>query len=416
MSKSPHNDLFDENLQPPANQTLIIQKGSKKTLSKNEKKFNSLLKQVEKLENKIQLDTRLLDGHLVFYHDYFQPIWKEQTNSFKIVIRAFYPFYVQQRKSRTFLTKAEIKLLHDLISMQLENLLDAIEDIKEVDDDLQKIYQDIKGKSFDQFKSESFNTVKEEISDFFQDSGFDLDLNDLKENMSEEETAIYMKKMQDELKSKLGHSQSKSNESKTTKNKTKKQLDREALESQINEAKAKNINTIYKQLAKLIHPDLEPDETLKKEKEEAMQAVIQAYQDKDLPALLRFELTWIKKEKIFASHSDENLVVYHELLKEQIQRLESERQLLRIHPRYHCLQRFIEDDQDVQDFDLTLLRSETIENIRVLQDSLVKLQGEQPYRILKEILHERKEIQRREALQRERMPIQDFFDDFFKNF
>lgn len=107
--------------------------------------------------------------------------------------------------------------------------------------------------------------------------------------------------------------------------KTRKQIENEALAIKIKEAKSKSINTIYRQLAKILHPDLEQDEVLKSEKAKVMQDVTQAYQEKNLPALLRLELTWINKEKLLDIHTDDNLLAYHELLKEQIERLEAEK-------------------------------------------------------------------------------------------
>ena len=43
-------------------------------------------------------------------------------------------------------------------------------------------------------------------------------------------------------------------------------------------------------LAKMLHSDLETDETLKLEREELMKKVTAAYQDKDLNTLLKLEI------------------------------------------------------------------------------------------------------------------------------
>lgn len=110
---------------------------------------------------------------------------------------------------------------------------------------------------------------------------------------------------------------------------------------QTNKARTKNISSIYRQLAKAFHPDLEQDEELKLEKEHLMKELTAAYEKNDLHTLLRLEIFWIKKEENNPDKlSDDKLKIYNEALKEQVQELEDEIDVLSEHPRYEPLQKF----------------------------------------------------------------------------
>src|SRR5439155_24603602 len=90
------------------------------------------------------------------------------------------------------------------------------------------------------------------------------------------------------------------------------------------EARKRNIASIYKQLARVLHPDLERDNERQKEKVQLMQELTEAYRQKDLHTLLRLEMQWIENE---GGHLDrlteEKLSVYVEVLQGQVQGLEA---------------------------------------------------------------------------------------------
>ena len=104
-----------------------------------------------------------------------------------------------------------------------------------------------------------------------------------------------LKKLEETLKAQQESLKYEKEKKDASKKKTRKQIENEALAIKIKEAKSKSINTIYRQLAKILHPDLEQDEVLKSEKAKVMQDVTQAYQEKNLPALLRLEMSWNKR-------------------------------------------------------------------------------------------------------------------------
>jgi succinate dehydrogenase flavin-adding protein (antitoxin of CptAB toxin-antitoxin module) len=128
-----------------------------------------------------------------------------------------------------------------------------------------------------------------------------------------------------------------------TRAKTKAQKETEALELKTEEAKNKSISSIYRQLAKIIHPDLEADETIKLEKEELMKQLTAAYENNDLHTLLSLEIQWIQKEENqLSALTDEKLKTYNKIMEEQAEDLKNEIIMLENHPRYNAL-RHIED-------------------------------------------------------------------------
>jgi hypothetical protein len=60
------------------------------------------------------------------------------------------------------------------------------------------------------------------------------------------------------------------------------------------EFRKRSIAKLYKQLARVLHPDLEQDRGLQSEKVQLMQELTEAYRQNDLHTLLRLELQWIE--------------------------------------------------------------------------------------------------------------------------
>lgn len=72
--------------------------------------------------------------------------------------------------------------------------------------------------------------------------------------------------------------------------KSKKQLEKEAIEKEQEKLLTKDIKVLYRELAIQLHPDREPDEALKAEKEELMKQLTKAKEEDDLFELLRLHM------------------------------------------------------------------------------------------------------------------------------
>jgi hypothetical protein len=101
------------------------------------------------------------------------------------------------------------------------------------------------------------------------------------------------------------------------------------------EFRKRSIANIYKQLARVLHPDLERDSERQKEKVQLMQELTAAYRQNDLHTLLRLEMQWIANERDNLERLTEaKLGVYNDVLAGQVEGLERRLRDLVFHPRY----------------------------------------------------------------------------------
>ena len=119
------------------------------------------------------------------------------------------------------------------------------------------------------------------------------------------------------------------------KRKTKKQEEKEQQQKLDEQLKLKSLRDIYIGLVKMLHPDGESDEDKRLEKEELMKQVTTAYDNKDLPTLLKLELMWVHKEsKDIDKLSAEKLKIYINFLRERKKELEREAYSFKHNPRF----------------------------------------------------------------------------------
>jgi curved DNA-binding protein CbpA len=148
----------------------------------------------------------------------------------------------------------------------------------------------------------------------FMQTGQTFDLEGLRPDMSQEEADAYIADLLDK------HPANPKN-----RKKTKRQLEKEEQEKRTEAAHAKNINTVYRQLARLFHPDLEQDPALKAKKEVLMKELTAAYENGDLHTILRLELRWLQNnDGDITRLSDAKLDAYTAALKQQCDELSDE--------------------------------------------------------------------------------------------
>jgi hypothetical protein len=122
---------------------------------------------------------------------------------------------------------------------------------------------------------------------------------------------------------------------------TKAALERERRQREIEEAKTRDIKTLYKQLVKVLHPDLQTDPALKLHREEWMKRLTTAYANSDLRDMLEIEMEWLGEEGgNLAKVGDETLRIYAMVLQEQTAEIRHQLSMLAFDPQYHLLKRF----------------------------------------------------------------------------
>ncbi len=309
-------------------QGLSIAKAGKQKLSKNQEAFNKLTQRIERLQKEIEKKQLQFDLALKIYGTEVYPS-KQLANLHRrelmIVLMAHYTSKKLAKNDQQNLKQ----VLREHLQIYLVNL------DTEVDAEIKKIFNLLEGSDYDkQLEQEKEEVRKRMVADLkkMKVDVSEVDIDDL-EAVQQKYYETQQRLFEEQVEKEQNNHQQKSE-----KKKSAKQQEAERIEQEVNQIKQKNIGTIYKQLAKLFHPDLEQDAERKLEKEILMKELTAAYEAKNLHALLSLELKWIHKENEHLENlTEEKLAVYLQILKEQAQELEFKRNEIYEQPQYRVL-------------------------------------------------------------------------------
>jgi hypothetical protein len=320
--------LFDiDSFKRPEVRGLVVTSQPGRPLSKAQRAFNRLVTKVEELRAKLERETQRLDRLLAYYGEHVYPRLQRRTALRKDFVRALAPFLDGKHLKQ----KGERKTLRMFLAEQIDEIADAEGTL--TDEDLMAIFKRVHGVDFGQAVKEEMEEARSVMEEMFDDLGIPIDLSDLHPNMTDEQIAAKQAEVRDWMQ------QQDEEEERTfrgpTRRKTKRQLEKQERLQQAEELRNKSIASMYKQLAKVLHPDLEPDAARKREKGILMQELTAAYRNNDLHTLLRLELEWVHREEGDVLRlTEEKLSIYNQVLKEQVFELERELAELPYHPRY----------------------------------------------------------------------------------
>ncbi len=307
---------------------LTISKAGKQTLSKNQQAFNRLTQKIEKLQKEIAKKKAQFDLSLKMYAAELYPVQMRLLESRYKLINVLWQIYKNNKLSKT-----NQRHLKSILQHHLQQYFEQTE--TEPDSIMQDIFSELEGISYAKMMQQEKEIATAEMEKMFESLDVDMEGVDIDDEAAMAEKIAAAKE-------KLAAQQEEENEwyrqQKNKKNKTAKQVEAEKMQRAVDEMKQKNISTIYRQLAKLFHPDLEQDEERKLEKEILMKALTAAYEAKNLHALLTLELKWIHNENDhLESLTEEKLTIYLTILKEQAQDLEVEKLSIFQQPQYVVL-------------------------------------------------------------------------------
>lgn len=309
---------------------LTVVKGKGVPLTPAQKAFNRLVKRIEGLRRNIQEETERLGGLMEFYQSVLHPLEVKIVAERKIFIRVLLTFLepgrVKKGKSRDVLKKVIREQLDVLMEMEGGNL----------EPEFAELFQVVEGKTVEEARNEAFAEMRGEWEAELSADGIDVDLSGFRPDMPPAEAAARLEELQQQLEA--GR-----REGEAARPKTRKQLAAEERERQAEEVRQKDLGTLYRQLAKLLHPDLEADPALRAEKEVAMKRLTTAYKANDLHELLKLELEWVAREQADASRlTDAKLRIYNDVLKEQVKELEAALSEVAMHPRFAPLRQYVD--------------------------------------------------------------------------
>jgi hypothetical protein len=275
---------------------------------------------------KLERETRRLDAALAYYGEHLYPRLRRRTELRKGLVRALAAFLDDKRLKGK---KARFTLCR-LLADQLGEI--HFEEGSLADDDLRALFERLHGRGFEEVASEEFEETREQIESMLNNFGIDIDLSDIKPGISEETLAAKAAETMARLR---GEIEEKRQPSSPRRHKNQRQMEKEERRRQAEELRKKTVATIYKQLARVLHPDLELDAEIRRQKEVLMRELTVAYRNNDMLTLLRLEMEWIEREEGDIKRlTEEKLAIYNQTLKEQAQNLERELHELPYNPRY----------------------------------------------------------------------------------
>ena len=303
---------------------LVPSPGAGRPLTKAQETFRTLLGKVESLRESIDTEEQELNALLAFYAAEIVPRLTRQAALQKELVRALAPFinksFFPGQQERTDFRELIRELLDD-ISKAEKGLHDA---------DLREIYNVFHGVGYAKDERKTMAAMREALAKVLAEAGLDADFSELEAAVTEAE---FMQKAEELMARAQKMREAEAEAARCAEHghhSTEDEYTRGA-----EEARKRSIANIYKQLARVLHPDFERDSERQKEKVELMQELTEAYRQNDLHTLLRLEMQWIENEGgNIAQLTEEKLGVYNEVLTGQVEGLERRLNDTLFHPRY----------------------------------------------------------------------------------
>ena len=359
------------------NHLSIVENKKKKnpSLDPLQQKFNQLQKQVEMLQKKHKETEIILDKHLVFHLTHIQPLEMQMCDFWRAQIKTIY----KHAGNRKIFSRQAKRSIFDILSNLFLNIANKSNTFG-MDEELSTIFKEVEGISYQDVIAESTAEIQDMIEDLFTSRGIHVDLTDFNYKGTEEEILQRLLKLIEEQNSFSGEEEPKV--------KSKKELEQEQREDQLENLQKKGLNSLYKQLAKAFHPDLETDPVQKVEKEALMKKLTLAYEENDLQTLLSLEMQWIKRsDTLKAQPSQDQLKHYNKILQEQVMTLQKDLSTILMNPKYFSLHKY--SQSNIERIGPSLAKDlKTMQKTLSVNKTLAEgLQGHQAIEIIRNMIY-----------------------------
>lgn len=326
---------------PGSKEGLVIRTGNGAPLSRTQVEFNRLMKSLESAKARHTREQARLDDALDTSIRELMPLIEDINRVNRDLV-----FNGIKALNTLKLTARRREWLGDLLSGKAAELLEDPVGLSEEEIvKLEEIVADLGPSEADQemedSEAEEFELLRSMMEQAAREAGVELDLDGLDPGADPEE---FERAVQDRLRAAFdsaGQDPDSSAAEKPRRKPTKAQLEKERKRTEQEDAKNRDLKSLFKQLAKAFHPDLEPEPLLKEHKKIWMQRLNNAYAANDLREMLQLEMEWLGEEATnLATAGDQKLQVYCMVLKEQIADLKRQTHHLPDEPQYGPLQRF----------------------------------------------------------------------------
>lgn len=319
---------------------LVIRSGNGMPLSRIQQEFNRLMKTLETTKARHAGEQARLDEALTTSISELMPLIEKINCVNRDLV------FTGHKAQQTLKLGAKRRhWFRDLLSGKAGDLLADPVGLSEKDIEMLEAIQEELGPTIDEqqmkeSEEQDFDYIRTMMEQAAQQAGIDLDLSDLDPSCDPEE-------FDRTVRERLGaaadafDNRAASPHGKRPRKSTKAQAERERKRLELEDAKNRDLKSLFKQLAKAFHPDLEPDPLLKEHKKIWMQRLNTAYAASDLREMLQLEMEWLGEEASnLTTAGDQKLQVYCMVLKEQIADLKRQTHHLADEPQYGPLQRF----------------------------------------------------------------------------
>jgi hypothetical protein len=293
-------------------------------LTKAQEAFRTLLARVEFLRESIDDLEHELDATLNFYSVEIVPRLARQTALQKDLVRVLAPYvnksFFPRRQERLEFKELTQDLLEEIAKNE-KGLADA---------DLREIYNVVHGSGYMQHERKTLKVVRAALEEMVAEANIEVDFSELDSAATESD---FMAKAEELMARVRKLKETEAEEARCAEH-GHHATDDEGLRA-AEAFRKRSIANIYKQLARVLHPDFERDSERQKEKGQLMQELTAAYRQNDLHTLLRLEMQWIENEGGDVDQlTEEKLGVYNEVLGGQVEGLERRLSDLVFHSRY----------------------------------------------------------------------------------
>lgn len=325
---------------------LVIRPGKDAPLSRTQVEFNRLMKSLETTKARHAGEQARLDDILAVAIRELMPLIEDLNRANRDLV-----FNGRKAMQSLNLTAKRRQWFGDLLSGKAADLLgDPVglgeEEIAGLEAVIAEFGPSVDDQRRQEDDNEEFDFLREMIEQTARQTarqaGVELDLSDLDPNGDPEEFERTVRERLGAASALFGDmADSPEAAEKPRRKPTKAQAEKERKRLELEDAKNRDLKSLFKQLAKAFHPDLEPDPLLKEHKKVWMQRLNTAYAANDLREMLQLEMEWLGEEATnLATAGDEKLKVYCMVLKEQIDDLKRQTHHLPDEPQYGPLQRF----------------------------------------------------------------------------
>jgi len=306
-----------------ADRSLAVRSTPGRPLGKEERAFNRALARLEALNRALDEEKRRLDRLLVFHAAEIRPRTDRAVALRVGLVRALTPFLDDRR-----LTKTQHRVLRRILVEQLDDVLTFLE---KADPDLQALFQRLHHVSYAQAVQDDMTQAQAGMAAIFEELGFDVEVPELRADMTEEDAAAAAAQLADQLR----RAEELRTAGKPNRGHEKAARAAEERSRRYEQLRKDSLSAVYRRLAKEVHPDLERDPAEREKKSRVMQEITAAYAGGNLHGLLQLELEWLSGPSGDSTRlSLDKLRTYTELLKQQATELADEVQSLQLHPRY----------------------------------------------------------------------------------